>query len=68
MLGIEIERLSVLVENAINNGFTDKTAIDEMHTTIARLHMQVVFDKHNAYHPSTMEGSRDDGENADNFG
>ncbi len=68
MLGTEIERLSVLVENAINNGFNDNTAIDELRTTIARLRKQVVFDKHHAYHPSTMEGSRDDGENADNFG
>ena len=68
MLGTEIERLSVLVENAINNGFSDNTAIDELRTTIARLRKQVVFDKHHAYHPSTMEGSHDDGENADNFG
>ena len=68
MLGTEIERLSVLVENAINNGFSDNTAIDELRTTIARLRKQVVFDKHHAYHPSTMEGSRNDGENADNFG
>ena len=68
MLGTEIERLSVLVENAINNGFSDNTAIDELRTTIARLRKQVVFDKHHAYHPSTMEGSRHNGENADNFG
>ena len=68
MLGTEIERLSVLVENAINNGFSDNTAIEELRTTIARLRKQVVFDKHHAYHPSTMEGGRDDGENADNFG
>ena len=68
MLGTEIERLSVLVENAINNGFSDNADIDELRTTIARLRKQVVFDKHHAYHPSTMEGSRDDGENADNFG
>ena len=68
MLGTEIERLSVLVENAINNGFSDNTAIDELRTTIARLRKQVVFDKHHAYHPSTLEGSRDVGENADNFG
>ena len=68
MLGTEIERLSVLVENAINNGFSDNTAIDELRTTIARLRKQVVFDKHHAYHPSTMEGIRDDGDNADNFG
>ena len=68
MLGTEIERLSVLVENAIKNGFSDNTAIDELRTTIARLRKQVVFDKHHAYHPSTMEGSREDGENADNFG
>ena len=68
MLGTEIEWLSVLVENAIKNGFSDNTAIDELRTTIARLRKQVVFDKHHAYHPSTMEGSRDDGENADNFG
>ena len=68
MLGTEIERLSVLVENAINNGFSDNTAINGLRTTIARLRKQVVFDKHHAYHPSTMEGSRDDGENADNFG
>ena len=68
MLGTEIERLSVLLENAIKNGFSDNTAIDELRTTIARLRKQVVFDKHHAYHPSTMEGSRDDGENADNFG
>ena len=68
MLGTEIERLSVLLENAINNGFSDNTAIAELRTTIARLRKQVVFDKHHAYHPSTMEGSRDDGENADNFG
>ena len=68
MLGTEIERLSVLVENAINNGFGDNADIDELRTTIARLRKQVVFDKHHAYHPSTMEGSRDDGENADNFG
>ena len=68
MLGTEIERLSVLVENAIKNGFSDNTAIDELRTTIARLRKQVVFDKHHAYHPSTMEGIRDDGENAHNFG
>ena len=68
MLGTEIERLSVLVENAINNGFSDNTAIEELRKTIARLRKQVVFDKHHAYHPSTMEGSRDDGENAHNFG
>ena len=68
MLGTEIKRLSVLVEHAINNGFSDNTAIDELRTTIARLRKQVVFDKHHAYHPSTMEGIHDDGENADNFG
>ena len=68
MLGTKIERLSVLVENAINNSFSDNTAIEELRTTIARLCKQVVFDKHQAYHPSTMEGSRDDGENARNFG
>ena len=68
MLGTEIERLSVLVENAIKNGFSDNPAIDELRTTIARLRKQVVFDKHHAYHPSTMEGIRDDGENADKFG
>ena len=68
MLGTEIERLSVLVENAINNGFSDNTAIEELRTTIARLPKQVVFGKHQAYHPSTMEGSLDDGENVDNFG
>ena len=68
MLGTEIERLSVLVENAIKNGFSDNTAIEELRTTIARLRKQVVFDKHHAYHPSTMEGNRDDGENPDNFG
>ena len=68
MLGTEIERLSVLVENAIKNGFSDNTAIDELRTTIARIRKQVVFDKHHAYHPSTMEGIRDDGDNADNFG
>ena len=68
MLGKEIDRLSLLVENAINNGFSDNTAIDELRTTIARLRKQVVFDRHHAYHPSTMEGSRDDDENADNFG
>ena len=68
MLGTEIERLSVRVENAINNSFSDNTAIDELHTTIARLRKQVVFDKHHAYHHSTLEGSREDGENADNFG
>ena len=68
MLGTEIERLSVLVENAINNGFSDNTAIDELRTTSARLRKQFMFEKHHTYHPSTMEGSRDDGENADNFG
>ena len=68
MLGTEIKRLSVLVEHAINNGFSDNTAIDELRTTIARLRKQVVFDTHHAYHPSTMEGSHDNGENADNFG
>ena len=68
MLGTEIERLSVLVENAINNGFSDNADIDELRTTIARLRKQVVFDTHHAYHPSTMEGSHDNGENADNFG
>ena len=68
MLGTEIERLSVLLENAIKNSFSDNIAIEELRTTIARLRKQVVFDKHHAYHPSTMEGSRDDGENADNFG
>ena len=68
MLGTEIERLSVLIENAINNGFSDNTTIEELRTTIARLSKQVVFDKHHAYHPSTMEGSHDDGKNADNFG
>ena len=68
MLSIEIGRLSVLAENAIYNGFSDNTAIDELCTTIARLRKQVVFEKHHAYHLSTMEGSRDDRENADNFG
>ena len=68
MLGTEIERLSVLVENAIKNGFSDNVAIEELRTTITRVRKHVVFDKHQAYHPSTMEGSRDDGENADNFG
>ena len=68
MLGTEIERPSVLVENAIKNGFSDNAAIEELRTTIARLRKQVVFDKHHASHPSTMKGSRDDGENADNFG
>ena len=68
VLGIKIEGLSVFVENGINNGLSNNTAIDELRTTIARLRKQVVFDKHHAYHHSTMEGSRDDGENADNFG
>ena len=68
MLGTEIERLSVLLENVIYSGFSDNTAIDELCTTIARLREQVVFEKHHAYHLSTMEGSRDDGEDADNFG
>ena len=68
MLGTEIERLSVLVENLIKNGFSDNAAIEELRTTISRLRKQVVFDKHHAYHPSTMEGSRDDCKNADNFG
>ena len=68
MLETEIERLSFLLENAINNDFSDNTAIEELRITIARLRKQVVFNKHHAYHPSTMEGSRDDGENADNFG
>ena len=68
MLGTEIKRLSVLVENAINNGFSDNTAIEKLRTTIARLRKQVVFDKHHDYHSSTMEGSREDVENADNFG
>ena len=68
MLGTEIDGLSVLLENAINNGFSDNTAIEELRTTIARLRKQVVFDKHHAYHPSTMDGGRDDVENADNFG
>ncbi len=68
MLGTEIELLSVLLENAINNGLSDNTAIDELRTTIARLRKQVVFDKHHAYHPSTMGGSREDGDNADNLG
>ena len=68
MLGTEIERLSVLLENTINNGLSDNTAIDELRTTITRLRKQVVFDKHHAYHPSTMEGSRAEGETADNFG
>ena len=68
MLGTEIEQLSILVEDAINDRFSNNTAVEELRTTIARLRKQVVFDKHHAYHPSTMEGSRDDGENADNFG
>ncbi len=68
MLGAEIERLSVLVEIAINNGFSDNTAIEVLRTTRARLRKQVVFDNHHAYHSSTMEGSHNDGENADNFG
>ena len=36
-LRTEIERLNVLVENAINNGFSNNTAIDELRNTIARL-------------------------------
>ena len=68
MLRTEIERLSVLVENAIKNSLSNNTAIEELRTTIARLRKQVVFDKHHAYHPSTMEGSRDDGKNMNNFG
>ena len=68
MLGTEVERLNVLVENAINIGLSDNTAIDELRTTIARLRKQVLFDKHHAYHPSTMEGSRDKSEIADKYG
>ena len=68
MLGTEIERLSVLVENAISNGLNDKTAIDEPRTTITRLRKQVVFDKNHVNQPSTMKGPRDDAKNADNFG
>lgn len=68
MLETEIERLSVLAENAIYKSFSDNTAIDELCTTNAHLRKQVVFDEHHAYHPSTLGGSRDDGENADNFG
>jgi len=68
MLGKEIDRLGVLVETAINNGFSDNAAIDELRTTISRLRKQVVFDRHHAYHPTTLENRYDDEENADNFG
>ena len=68
MIGTEIERLSFLLETVINNDFSDNTAIDELCTTITRLRKQVVLDKHHACQPITMEGSRHDGENADNFG
>ena len=68
MLGTEIERLSVLADNAIYNSFSDNTAIEKFCTTIAHLRKQVVFDEHHTYHHSTLEGSRDDGENAGNFG
>ena len=68
MLGKEIDRLGVLVENAINNGFSDNAAIDELRTTISRLRKQVVFDRHHAYYPTTLENRYDDEENADKFG
>ena len=68
MLGKEIDRLSVLVENAINSGFSDSAAIEELRSTIARLRKQVVFERHHAYHPTTLEDRHDDEENADNFG
>ena len=68
MLGTEIERLSILLENAIKNDFNESAAIEELRNTIARLRKQVVFDKYHAYHPSTLEGSRDGDEGADNFG
>ena len=67
MLGTEIEQLSVLVENAIKNGFSDSATISELRTTIGRRRKQLVFDNHHAYYPSTMKGSRDDGKKADNF-
>ena len=67
MIGTEIERLSVLIENALNNGFSDNATINELCKTIGRPRKQVVLDKNHAFQPSTMKANRDDGENTYDF-
>ena len=68
MLGLEIDRLSDLVESAIGKSVNDDGTINELRETIAKIRRQVIFDKHLAHYPGSSEPSSHDAENAENFG
>lgn len=68
MLGLEIDRPSDLVENAIGTSEDDTGIITELRETIAKIRQQAIFDKHLAHYPGSTEPSQHDTENAENFG
>ena len=68
MLGLEIDKLSDLVETTIGETADDTGSITELRQTIAKIRKQVIFDKHLAHYPGSSEPSRNDADNAENFG
>lgn len=68
MLGLEIDRISDLVDRAIGDAKDDPGTITELRQAIAKIRQQVVFDRHLAHYPTASEPSQSDSENADNFG
>lgn len=68
MLGLEIDRLSDLVETAIGDSTDDTGHIAELRQTIAKLRQQVIFDKHLSHYPKSRSSSQLDADNAENFG
>lgn len=68
MLGLEIDRISDLVDLAIDDAKDDTGTITELRQAIAKIRQQVVFDRHLAHYPQASEPSQNDTENADNFG
>ena len=68
MLGVELDRLGDLVESAIGDRRGEDATVAELRKTLARIRQQVVFDRHLAHYPNAGEPSREDTENANNFG
>lgn len=68
MLGLEIDKLSDLVESAIGDATENTGSINELRQTIAKIRQQVIFDKHLAHYPGSNQPSRNDADNAENFG
>ena len=68
MLGLEIDKLSDLVETTIGETADNTGSITELRQTIAKIRKQVIFDKHLAHYPGSSEPSRNDADNAENFG